>query len=227
MPNITPTMVAYAGIFVGAVGAFVGFVGAVVGVVNSRMAVRWKRTELANTYMKDFNNNPELVFAGRCLDWNKGKLALPESLRAYLPDEAKVIQHDRRIFAKALDPLLSTDGLDDDPRIQIYRTSMDSFLTWLCLVASALDRKLFLVADIQDVGYWVAKIQSEVVLHGFIISYGYQENIEKLIRFYRRKPSPYQRWVFPINMPHRRKPEHAPKPNEPSAAQSPPRQGRE
>ncbi|MEA2867104.1 MAG: hypothetical protein QOE39_1819, partial [Bradyrhizobium sp.] len=42
MPNITPTMVAYAGVFVGAVGA-------VVGVVNSRMAVRWKRTELANT----------------------------------------------------------------------------------------------------------------------------------------------------------------------------------
>jgi hypothetical protein len=204
MQNITPTMVAYVGVFVGAIGAFVGFVGAVVGIVNSRMVVRWKRTELANTYMKDFNNSPELVFAGRCLDWNKGKLALPESLRAYMPYEAKVIQHDRKIFAKALDPFLSTDGIDDDPRIQIYRTSMDSFLTWLCLVASALDRKLFLVEDIQDVGYWVAKVQSEVVLHGFIISYGYQENIEKLIRFYRRKPSPYQNWVFPLNMPHRR-----------------------
>jgi len=81
MQNLTPTTVAYVGVFVGAIGAFVGFVGAVVGIVNSRMAVRWKRTELASTYMKDFNNNPELVFAGRCLDWNKGRLALPESLR--------------------------------------------------------------------------------------------------------------------------------------------------
>src|SRR5436189_6463196 len=76
---------------------------------------------------------------------------------------------------------------------------MDSFLSWLSLVASALDRKLFLVADIQDVGYWVAKIQSEVVLYPFIVAYGYQENIEKLIRFYRRKRSPYRNWVFPIN----------------------------
>ena len=76
---------------------------------------------------------------------------------------------------------------------------MDSFLSWLCLVASALERKLFLVADIQDAGYWVAKIQSEVVLHPFIVAYGYQENIEKLIRFYRQKQSPYKNWVFPIN----------------------------
>ena len=76
---------------------------------------------------------------------------------------------------------------------------MDSFLSWLCLVASALDRKLFLVADIEDVGYWVAKIQSEIVVHPFIVAYGYKENIEKLIRWYRTKQSPYKNWVFPIN----------------------------
>ena len=77
---------------------------------------------------------------------------------------------------------------------------MDSFLSWLCLVASALDRKLFLAADIQDVGYWVAKIQSEVVVHPFIVAYGYQKNIEKLIRLYRTKESPYKDWVFPVNL---------------------------
>ncbi len=59
---------------------------------------------------------------------------------------------------------------------------------------------LFLVADIQDVGYWVAKIQSEVVVHPFIVAYGYRENIEKLIRLYRTKESPYKNWVFPINL---------------------------
>jgi hypothetical protein len=77
---------------------------------------------------------------------------------------------------------------------------MDSFLSWLSLVTSALDRKLFLVADLQDVGYWVAKIQSEVVLHPFIVAYGYQTNIEKLINLYRTKQSPYKNWVFPINV---------------------------
>jgi len=78
---------------------------------------------------------------------------------------------------------------------------MDSFLSWLCLVASALDRKLFLVADMQDVGYWVAKIQSEVVVHPFIVAYGYKENLEKLIRtFTRTEDSPYKNWAFPMNL---------------------------
>lgn len=56
-----------------------------------------------------------------------------------------------------------------------------------------------MVEDIQEAGYWVAKIQSEVVLHGFISGYGYQENIEKLIRHFRSKKSTYQNWIFPIN----------------------------
>lgn len=194
MPNEAATTIAY-------VGAFVGLIGGGVALFNSWKSVCWKRAELANSYMKEFNNNDELVFAGRCLDWNGGRLILPEKLRPYMLDNAQFIEHDRSVFAKALRCDLPLTGLNEDPRIQIYRTSIDSFLTWLCLVASALDRKLFLVADIQDVGYWVAKVQSEVVLHGFIVAFGYQENIEKLIRFYRGKKSPYQKWVFPINMP--------------------------
>jgi hypothetical protein len=193
MPSEVATAIAY-------VGAFVGLVGGGVALFNSWKAVCWKRAELANTYLKDFNNNSELVFAGRCLDWNGGKLILPEALLPYMPNGEKLILHDRRIFARALRPDLQIAELDEDPRIQIYRTSMDSFLSWLSLVASALERKLFLVADMQDVGYWVAKIQSEVVLHPFIVAFGYQENIEKLISFYRTKRSSYRDFVFPINV---------------------------
>ena len=196
MPSDAATAIAY-------VGALVGLVGGGISLFNTRKAVYWKRAELANSYLKDFNSNPEMVFAGRCLDWNGGKLILPENLLPYLPDGKKTITHDRAVFAKALDPFLQLVDMDDDPRIQIYRTSMDSFLTWMSLVASALERKLFLVADLQDMGYWVAKIQSEVLLHGFIVAYGYQENIEKLIRLYRKKDSTYKTWVFPINMPQR------------------------
>src|SRR6266571_8023493 len=97
MPSETATAIAY-------VGAFIGLVGGGVALFNSWKAVCWKRAELANTYLKDFNNSSELVFAGRCLDWNGGKLVLPESLRAYTPDNAQFIIHDRKIFAKALRP---------------------------------------------------------------------------------------------------------------------------
>ena len=138
MPTNAAIVIAY-------VGAFVGLVGGGVALFNAWKAVCWKRAELANTYMKDFNNNPELVFAGRCLDWQGGKLIVLESLQAYLPDGLKVIEHDRGVYAAAVSPFLQLGELNDDPRIQIYRTSLDMFLSWLTLVASALDRKLFLV----------------------------------------------------------------------------------
>src|ERR1700734_3124577 len=107
MPSDTATAIAY-------VGAFVGLIGGGVALFNSWKAVCWKRAELANSYLKDFNNNAELVFAGRCLDWNGGKLVVPENLRPYLPDGSKFIQHDRKVFAAALRPDLRVDELDRD-----------------------------------------------------------------------------------------------------------------
>ncbi|HEY3706285.1 MAG TPA: hypothetical protein VGL22_14575 [Terracidiphilus sp.] len=196
MPTDAATAIAY-------VGAFVGLVGGGVGLFNSKKAVSWKRAELANSYMKDFNNSPELLFATRCLDWNGGRLIVPESLRPYNTDNAATIVHDRQIFEKALSPSLQIDQMDEDPRIQIYRVSIDGFLSWLSLVASALDRRLFQVADIEDVGYWVSKIESEIVMHRFIVAYGYANNIEKLIRLYRAKDSAYKDWTFPANHPRR------------------------
>jgi hypothetical protein len=164
----TATAIAY-------VGALAALIGGGVALFNSWKAVRWKRAELANSYLRDFNSNQELVFAGRCLDWNGGRLILPDNLRAYMPDNAPTIQHDRKILVKALRYDLSVDEMDEDPRIQIYRTVIDSFLSWLCLVSSALERNLFHVADIEEVGYWAAKIQSERMLYGFIIAFGYKD----------------------------------------------------
>jgi hypothetical protein len=49
----------------------------------------------------------------RCLDWNGGKLILPEGLIPYMPNGEKVIQHDRGVFARALRPdLLASTGVN-------------------------------------------------------------------------------------------------------------------
>src|SRR5258708_37588595 len=98
------------------------------------------------------------------LDWQGGKLIVPESLRAYLPDGAKVIEHDRRLYAAAVSPFLQVGDMDDDPRVQIYRTSLDMFLSWLALVGSALDPKLFLVAALHDARYRIPNIETATVL---------------------------------------------------------------
>jgi hypothetical protein len=57
------------------------------------------------------------------------KLIVPESFRPFLDEGEKTIQHDKLIFAHALRPDLQIGELDDDPRVQIHRTSMDSFLS--------------------------------------------------------------------------------------------------
>ncbi len=67
------------------------------------------------------------------------------------------------------------------------------------LIASGLDRKLFLVADIQDVGYWVEKVLSEPILMEFVVAYGYANNFKKLIVYYKTGDTPYKHWRFPIN----------------------------
>jgi hypothetical protein len=121
MPSETVTTIAL-------VGLCATVVGASVALFNSWKAVCWKRAELANSYIKGFNSNDEMMFAGRRLDWEGGRLFLPEKLRAYWPVEAKFIEHDKKVMAKALSPMLTLED-DDDPRIQIYRTSMDSFLS--------------------------------------------------------------------------------------------------
>lgn len=191
MPSEAANAIAY-------VGAFVGLIGGGVALFNSRQAVLWKRAELANSYLKDFQSNSELVFASRCLDWNAGKLVLPEGLRPYIKD-SEYIDHDRRVFANALRPDLLISEMDDDPRIQIYRVAIDSFLSWLCLVSSALDRRLFNVRDIEEVGYWTAKLQSETAVHAFIRAFGYQENIDNLTRRFRKERGAYRHWWFQSN----------------------------
>jgi hypothetical protein len=177
MATETATAIAY-------VGAFVGLIGGGVALFNSWKAVSWKRAELANNYLRDFHSDSELVFACRCLDWNGGLLVVPESLQPLLGSDEKCIRHEREVFARALKPELLVSELDVDPRIQIYRTSLDALLAWLSLVASALERKLFQARDIAEVGYWLTKLEKDLATHNFICAYGYQNHINNLIHAY-------------------------------------------
>jgi hypothetical protein len=184
MPSDTATAIAY-------VGAFVGLVGGGVALFNAWKAVRWKRAELANSYLKDLNTNEELVFACRALDWNGGRLVVPANLRPLLSDKADSIIHDYSVMAYAMRPDLLVSEMERDSRIQLYRTAMDALLSWLGLVASALDRDLFIADDVDVVGYWVFHIERVGFLDGFIRAFGYDKQTQKLRKAFQHRANAY------------------------------------
>jgi uncharacterized protein involved in tolerance to divalent cations len=189
MPSDTPTAIVY-------VGAFVGLIGGGVALFNSWKAVRWKRAELANSYLKNLEDDPELVFAALCLGWGKGKLAVPDTLRPYMPENVQVIEHDLKVFRKAMKRNLDRSEMNEDPRLQIYRIATDSFLSWLALVSSAIERGLFVAADVKSLGYWIGQIESERAVLNFIKTFGYQEDFDKLKHSFKKK-TVYETCILP------------------------------
>jgi hypothetical protein len=89
-------------------------------------------------------------------------------------------------------PISRLDSLEADRRVDAtgLKGDRDFRIDWTPLSGGLAENVHRLI---------VAKIQSEVDLHPFILAYGYQENIERLIRRYGSKRSPYKNWVFPTN----------------------------
>ncbi|MEA2758991.1 MAG: hypothetical protein QOH65_1604 [Methylobacteriaceae bacterium] len=173
MSSETTALIAY-------LGAGVGIVGGAIALFNARKAVLWKRAELASSYLKELSSNDELVFACRALDWNGGKLVVPEKLRPLLDREVKWIVHERTVLQKAMEPELSIAEMQSDDRLQLYRTALDSLLSWLALISNALERRLFRPEDIQHAAYWVFRIEYLQLLDGFIDLFGYRRSIKVL-----------------------------------------------
>jgi len=180
MPSEAATVIAY-------FGAFVGLIGGGVALFNARKAVQWKRAELANGYLKELGSNQELVFACRAMDWNGGLLVVPDNLLPLVDGGAKTISHEAAALKLAMKTGLTLNELKADFRMQIYRTAIDTLLTWLNLIASALDRNLFEARDIDEVGFWVHRIEQMGVFEAFIDVFGYREPTDQLRSAFRYK----------------------------------------
>lgn len=168
-------------VFIAWVGAAVGVLGGAIALFNAHKAVQWKKAELANSYLKEINSNQELIFACRSLDWFSGRLVVPDQLCPLVPDGAKTIQHDYDLPARSMQPRLSQE-MRSDFRIQIYRTAIDSLLSWLNLIDHAIERNLFKPEDIKEVGYWVKHIESRGFVERYIDEAGYREETTRLRR---------------------------------------------
>jgi hypothetical protein len=154
-------------------GLLLAGVGGAIALFNARKAVLWKRADLASAYMKELSSNSELVFACRVLDWNGGRLVVPEQLQPLLPTDEKTITHDRSALKRAM--------CVKDPRLQIYRTAIDSLLSWLEVVNNSLNRKLFLAEDMPALRYWVLRLATDSDLKEFIDAFEYRNILDNLI----------------------------------------------
>jgi hypothetical protein len=162
-------------------GLLLAGVGGAIALFNARKAVLWKRADLASAYMKELSSNSELVFACRVLDWNGGRLVVPEQLQPLLPTDEKTITHDRSALKRAMRVNLAIADADKDPRLQIYRTAIDSLLSWLEVVNNSLNRKLFLAEDMPALRYWVLRLATDSDLKEFIDAFEYRNILDNLI----------------------------------------------
>jgi hypothetical protein len=173
---------------IAAIAAFGGICGGVIAFRNYGKAVLWKRAEFASSQLKELNTNEELVFACRSLDWNGGLLVVPDKLRALVSNDCAVTQalkHEKFILEQAMRPDLTIDEMERDRRLQVYRTAMDSFLSWLALVQQSLDRHLYETEDADWIIYWLRLIRRRDFLHPFIRAFGYEPHLARLYELFR------------------------------------------
>lgn len=174
---------------ISACGTAIALIGAAVtavfAVINVRNAVKWKRAELANSYLKDLVSDETIAFATRSLDWLAGTLIVPARLLPLVPGDAKAIAHDRVLMRDvALNPRLTITQMQTDFRIEIYRTAFDSFLTWLSIIENALTRDLFLTEDVIELKYWIEMTVADEKLMKFVKAFNYDRAIASLCRHF-------------------------------------------
>jgi hypothetical protein len=174
---------------ISACGTAIALVGAgataIFALINVRNAVKWKRAELANSYLKELVSDDTIAFATRSLDWLVGTFAVPARLLPLVPDGATAMQHDDALMRNvALNPTLIVSQMQADFRVEIYRTAIDSFLTWLSIIENALARDLFLAEDMIELSYWINKVATDEKLMKFARAFNYDRAIVSLCRHF-------------------------------------------
>ncbi len=121
-------------------------------------AARWKRAELAASYLTPLFEDDELVFALRCLDWGKGFIPIPER---HLPmfekcQNQKTIEHEPEILATAMEPLLRREIYQNpDPKGMLYRLALDALFTRFEWIGHRVSNGLIEIDDVADLEYWM------------------------------------------------------------------------
>jgi hypothetical protein len=121
---------------------------------NAENAARWKRAELASSYLIPLFEDAELAFALRCIDWGRGVIPIPERHLAMFPAEKKTIEHDPDLVAAAMEPMLRHD-VSINPQGMLYRLALDALFTRFEWIGYRVSNGLIQIDDVRDLAYWM------------------------------------------------------------------------
>lgn len=145
-------------------GAFLALRNWRLGVENTRIAntnaenaARWKRAELASSYLAPLFTDDELAFALRCIDWGTGQIPIPERHRPMFDETATTIEHDRALLARAMIPQLQPDVRSNN-QAMLYRLALDALFTRLEWIGYRVSSGLIHIEDVPDLKYWMGAL---------------------------------------------------------------------
>lgn len=151
-------------VIIGLATPFIAGVSALYVCLEYRRSKRWKAGELAMALVGELDRDPTLALACQSLDWGVGPLLIPERYRAFFPPDAagelpKLMQHDTRIMATALEPSLRQQTLSD-PRGLVYRHCFVRLFEHLENIGRLLRNGQLDETDLRSLHYWLENIHA-------------------------------------------------------------------
>jgi hypothetical protein len=157
---------------------------------NAENAARWKRAELASSYLIPLFEDAELGFALRCIDWGKGVIPVPERHLAMFRGE-KTIEHKPVLVVQAMEPVLRPD-VSSNPQGMLYRLALDALFTRFEWIGYRVSNNLIQIEDVPDLEYWMKSLadwpyapspDKRGVFLTFLRAAGYEQTLELMKRF--------------------------------------------
>jgi hypothetical protein len=99
----------------------------------------WRRIDFVRSVVDKLNEDEEVQFCLRALDWGVGPIQVPSKHRALFEDRREVMTHDAGTMERALQVELAQD-FDSTREILVYRLSFDHFFTVVTNVLTYGDR---------------------------------------------------------------------------------------
>jgi hypothetical protein len=168
--------------------ALIALTGAVVALFQYHQAQKWKRLEFAANQLERLSRDPVLDLALTFLDWEEGKLVLPDNL-GHLADSHEdgihTFRHQKQRLIAALSP-----NPQKDAELNVYRVVFEHLFDYFEQVEKFIRLKVIREKEVMNgLEFWIKKISpskdktddtSVSIFYQYLVDNQYDE-VQKLI----------------------------------------------